>query len=107
MREIVHAAVARTIPAAAISDFSAAAPALRQILDAGADLLITDCNMEGMDGPTLVRSLRQNGHLLPIIMVSGSTDAREMGEEAGIDRFISKDAVNSLLPAAIRSLIAM
>jgi two-component system OmpR family response regulator len=91
-------------PDAEILTFRSAVLALEQIDSAGADVLITDCNMPVVDGPALVRSLRARGNALPIIMVSGSEDALELGMAAGIDRFVSKNELRRFLPAALFSL---
>ena len=48
--------------------------------------------MPDMDGPTLVHEIRQMKNSLPIIMVSGSDDARVLGEKAGIDKFVERAA---------------
>lgn len=70
-----------------------------------ADLVITDCYMPGMDGPELVRQLRAKHRTVPVIMVSGSDEARKLGAEAGVDRFVDKHSLVRDLRAAIQTLV--
>ncbi|MEA3210748.1 MAG: hypothetical protein QOE70_3805 [Chthoniobacter sp.] len=105
VRSIVHAVAHESVPSANITDYASGFLALQQIECGGADLLITDCHMPDIDGPTLVKTLREKKMSVPIIMVSGSDDARELGEEAGIDYFVEKKHLFSELPDAIHTLL--
>jgi CheY-like chemotaxis protein len=50
--------------------------ALERIADEPFDLLLTDCRMPGLDGASVIVSLRSAGCKMPIVMVSASaTDA--------------------------------
>lgn len=40
-------------------------------------LIITDHHMPGMDGPELVRNLRKEGCLLPVVVLSGYADVED------------------------------
>lgn len=91
-------------PNAEIATVANGRDALAQIASAGADLVITDFQMPGMDGDEMVRRMRAQHLETPVIMVSGSPDARSAGESAGINRFVYKTDVFKGLPAAIRSL---
>jgi CheY-like chemotaxis protein len=104
VRSIIHALAHESVPSANITDYASGFPALQQIEGGGTDLLITDCHMPDMDGPTLVKILRAKKMMVSIIMVSGS-DARELGEEAGIDCFVEKQHLFSELPDAIQTLL--
>ena len=101
---VVHVAK-RTLPGARITTAGNGREALAQIAAEGADLVITDFQMPGMNGNEMVRQLRAQQLDTPVIMVSGTPDARALGEAAGISRFISKTDVSAALPAAIRSLL--
>jgi len=59
-------------PTAEIVDCPASARHVLHEIETGTvDLLITNCHMTDMDGPTLVRTLREQKHSIPIVMVSG------------------------------------
>lgn len=105
VRSELRGFVQLAFPAARIADYSSAEHALEDIGINGADLLITDCKMPGMDGPMLVRKLRAQKLMLPIIMMSGASDARPLGEAAGINHFIEKRYLEIDLPGAIRRLL--
>ena len=56
------------------------------------DLIIMDVMMPGTNGQDMVRRLRNNGHDIPILMLTamGDTDDRISGLEAGADDYLSK-----------------
>jgi CheY-like chemotaxis protein len=62
--------------------------------------------MPEMNGPTLVRAIRQMKNSIPIIMVSGSDEARDLGEKAGIDKFVQKSRLTVDLEDAIQTCLA-
>ena|SRR5437762_10710088 len=105
VREIVIQLTLEAVPLAHISSIPNGREALTQIKIHGADLLITNFRMPGMDGPALVRELRAREFAGPVIMVSGDPEARQLGEAAGISRFVAKPEVTSALPKAILSLL--
>ena len=102
IRDVAHEA----LPAAEITEHNSATYALHDVETGTVDLLITNCHMPDMDGPTLVKTLRDHKHSLPIIMVSGSEDAQQLGELAGIDRFVPKHLLHLNLEEAIFGLLA-
>lgn len=105
IRHAVETVARETFPDADIASYNACVPAIKRIKTGTTDLLITNCHMPDMDGPTLVRKLRAEHHSLPIVMVSASEDARQLGEDAGIDRFVKKCELTQHLPAALRNLL--
>ena len=105
VRFLVVQLLSGAVPHASLRPFSTAREALDVILRGEADLLITDCQMPGMDGPSLVAAVRKQAIELPIIMVSGSDEAAELGAKAGIDRFVPKDRISSELLACVRALL--
>lgn len=106
VRGLVVHVTKRTVPNARIATAGNGREALAQIATAGADLVITDAHMPGMNGDELVRKMRAQQLDPPVIMVSGSADARPLGEAAGISRFVSQVEAGAVLPDAIRSLLA-
>ncbi len=105
IRSVVVAVVQEAIPSAKVSAHTSALHALQEISTGTIDLLITNCHMPDMDGPTLIKTLRDGKSSVPIIMVSGSDEAREVAEEVGVDAFVSKIAIRSELTDVIRSLV--
>jgi len=92
-------------PGAEVLDYASATYALHEIETSTVDLLITNCHMPDMDGPSLVRKLRELKLSLPIIMISASDGAQEVGEAAGIDRFVPKNLLYPALMEAIHALL--
>jgi CheY-like chemotaxis protein len=105
VRSALHALAQEAMPAAHVADHGSCSQALEQIEADGADLIITNCHMPDMDGPTFVRTLREKHFTQPIIMVSGSEDARRLGTAAGIDRFVEKRYLDPDLAYAIHTLL--
>ena len=66
--------------------------ALRALSERRPQLIITDCQMPGMDGIRLTRALRASGVDVPIIMLSGATDRSviDAALRAGVTRFLAK-----------------
>ena len=79
--------------------------ALHEFDTHGARLVVSNHSMPVMDGPTFVRELRRRSSSLPILMVSGSPEARQEGHAAGISCFLDKDELCSRLAAMVRSLL--
>jgi YesN/AraC family two-component response regulator len=66
--------------------------ALRLLPDLRPELIITDCQMPGMDGVRLTKLLRATGITMPIIMISGATERTiiDAAMRAGVTRFLAK-----------------
>lgn len=58
------------------------------------DLIVTDMNLQDMDGLTLIRILKQDGRTtnIPIVVLSASPefDAAELVQAAGASQFLAK-----------------
>ncbi len=65
------------------------------------DLVMTDMEMPRIDGIELVRRIRGDARLneMPIVMISAqrSEEARGRGYEAGVNAYLTKDRLNSLI----------
>ena len=105
IREILVRLTLETVPQAQISSMPNGREALDRIKIHGADLVITNFRMPEMDGPAFVRELRAREFAAPVIMVSANPEARQLGEAAGISRFVTKADVDTALPRAILSLL--
>jgi RND family efflux transporter MFP subunit len=81
-----------------IDYFQSAEPAFVALIQEDYDLLLTDLKVssKGMDGDDLIRTLRQSGHpklsSLPVIVITGASDARVLVEvyDAGANQVMSK-----------------
>ena len=102
---LTHVMLARAFPGSSISTFSNAADALKHILDAGTDILITDHGMGSMSGADLIRKLRDRGFQTPIIMISGDPRAEKDGLAAGANKFLHKHKDVNELEAHMRRLL--
>jgi two-component system copper resistance phosphate regulon response regulator CusR len=54
------------------------------------DLLIVDLRMPGMSGQEFVRRQRECGDSIPVVVLSGSSEAKQVGQELGAVAVIHK-----------------
>lgn len=90
-----------------ITTASCGATALEQLGAQKFDLVVTDYKMPRMDGLELIRRLRKQAPELPIILISGYTDALGLNEDStGADAVLQKSAneVSHLVRAVNRLL---
>jgi CheY-like chemotaxis protein len=90
LRTFMRRVIVRVQPTATVTAVSNAHAALQAFEQHGADLLIADCNMPGMDGITLIRHIRSRDTAVPIVAVSGYVDRERAAMEAGATRFLEK-----------------
>ncbi|WP_236059777.1 hybrid sensor histidine kinase/response regulator transcription factor [Chitinophaga rhizophila] len=73
------------------------------------DLVISDVHMEGMDGLTLCRKIKETeafGHIPVILLTSASSPAARLeGIEGGADDYITKPFDNELLLVKVQTII--
>ena len=71
------------------------------------DLVVLDAMLPGMDGFTLLRRLRQEGHTVPVLMLTARTDDsdRILGLEMGADDYLIKPFVARELLARIKAIL--
>ena len=70
--------------------------------DEGADFLITDNIMPGLDGIGLIRRVRETESRLPILMVSAKPGTRAAALAAGASWFLNKTDILDALPELLR-----
>ncbi len=72
----------------------------------GADLVVLDINLPGMDGLDVLRALRKRGDGTPVILLTarGETDERVAGLDAGADDYLTKPFEMDELEARLRAL---
>lgn len=54
------------------------------------DMVITDQNMSHMNGDEMIAEIRREGHLIPIIAMSGNADNMKRMMDAGANAFLLK-----------------
>lgn len=84
--------------------------ALEVIVAAQPDLVILDVMLPGKSGMDILRDLRARGDMkaLPVLMLTarGQSRDREMAEQAGVSRFMTKPFSNTEVLTAVRDLHA-
>jgi FixJ family two-component response regulator len=105
MLSVLHYLVRDAVSSASIEEFSSSGKALIQLRSKGADLVITDCYLPEMSGPELVKHLRRTELNMPIIMISGCSSARWLGQDAGVDHFIEKQFLHTDLVEAVHNFL--
>lgn len=84
--------------------------AIQVILGANPDLVILDVMLPGKSGMEILRDLREIEDLqgLPVLMLTarGQSRDREMAENAGVSRFMTKPFSNAEVLTAVRDLHA-
>ncbi len=80
---------------------------LERALEGSWDVIIADRTLPGLDGVTIVQTLRQRGVVTPILMLSalGDVDDRVLGLKAGGDDYLPKPYAFSELLARIEALL--
>ena len=96
--EVVH----RTLPAAAVIDTSDGSQAYRAYEHGGCHLLLTNHQMPGMDGLTLIRQVRRRSATLPVWMIANEPEAERDALVAGATGFLRNETVTTDLPALLR-----
>jgi len=71
------------------------------------DLVLVDVKLPDRNGFDLCRALRQDGHQIPIIMLTAQVDSHDVvaGLEAGADDYVTKPFVPKELTARIRAAL--
>ena len=84
---------------AQVACFSSAEEALDQLAAGGPDLVLLDVGLGGMDGPTCLGLLRQQGLQAKVVLMSAHWDplSAEGFRAAGADAFVLKTALPALL----------
>lgn len=81
--------------------------ALAFVKQDGADLLVLDVNLPGMNGFAVVSALRKSGNQVPIILLTARSDLKDRlaGLDAGADDYLNKPFEMEELEARIRALL--
>jgi len=91
-----------------VLDFATAEAFLLAYSPTGEECLLVDAYLPGISGIDLIRKLRENGHSLPTIMITGSSDVTMAVDvmKAGAMDFIEKPVGTDDLVAAVRRALA-
>ena len=90
LRRLLARIVTKMYPTATISAVADGAQALQIYGQHGADLLIANVHMPYIDGLGLVRALRAQQAIIPIVLLSSDSNMRPIALQAGADRFVLK-----------------
>ena len=71
------------------------------------DLVVLDAMLPGMDGFTLLQRLRQEGHTVPVLMLTARSgvEDRVRGLDSGADYYLTKPFEPQELLACVRLLL--
>src|SRR5690606_12064338 len=77
---------------------------LQQLAKGGIDLVLTDMNMPGLSGTELIKAIRHQFSVLPILVFSMHSECQIASQaiKAGAQGYITKDSEPEVLLAAIR-----
>ena len=105
VRYFIRRVIQRRFVGVEIREAGDGVEALRLFEHGGADLMVIDHNLPSMSGADLVRELRSRKAILPIVMVSSFSAARDEAMAAGATTFVCKDEINPALADQLVNLL--
>lgn len=80
---------------------------LRRIREVSPDVVVSDVNMPRVDGYALCRTLREEGNLVPLVLLTSrdSEIDEALGLELGADDFVTKPFSTRILLARVAALV--
>jgi DNA-binding response OmpR family regulator len=105
MRTLLARLVAETYPGATIVLATNGTKALAAYNQQRPDLIISDQQLPIMSGVGLVRTLRDQGATVPILMLSSDSTGAEAILSGGANQFLPKPFVFSEFTRALRTLL--
>ena len=105
LAELLVRLIMRHYPTALVTTFWSGQEALEAYMQQGADLLMIDRGVPGMDGLTMTQLLRQQGDAVPIIGMSGEPAFRDPYLAAGANAFLSGSELFEQIEAVLERLL--
>jgi len=87
-------------------EYASDGPSALRAARRGAEVLVLDVGLPGVDGFEILRILRREGRTLPVLMLTARTDEidRVVGLESGADDYVAKPFSPRELVARVRAL---
>lgn len=105
LSELLVRLILRRSPTAIIQAYWSGREALEAYDSTGADLLLIDRGVPGIDGITLTLLLRARGDRVPIIGMSGDPTYREPFMDAGATEFVSGSKLYDQMVGLLQRLL--
>lgn len=105
LAELLERLIKRRYPTALVTTFWSGQEALEAYTQQGADLLMVDRGVPGMDGITMTQILRDQGDDVPIIGMSGEPAFREPYLAAGANAFLSGSELFEQIETVLERLL--
>ncbi|MEM9826127.1 MAG: response regulator [Planctomycetota bacterium] len=73
----------------------------------GIDLILTDWNMPNMSGLELIQKIREDGHKIPIMMITTESEKQKVVQaiQAGVNDYMVKPFDQEMLQMKLRRLL--
>jgi CheY-like chemotaxis protein len=105
VRALLARVCVRIYPSVGLSAVKDGLEALTVFSHNPADLVITNANMPGLDGLSLIRALRAQQLAVPILMISANAALERAALAAGATRFLEKPIQLDLLRQTLIDLL--
>ena len=102
IRAILVEIVRQTLPTAEVVETGDGLEALRAFRTGKCDFLVSNHAMPRLDGPSLMRQVRQEAPDLPIVAISTNAEERLDAMAAGANWFMTKEQIMERLPKLLR-----
>ena len=106
IRAILVDVIHQTLPTAEVVETGDGLEALRAFRTGRCDFLVSNHSMPHLDGPSLVRRVRQEAPDLPILAISTNGEEKLEAMAAGANWFMTKEQIMERLPRLLRQYAA-
>ena len=106
IRRLVVKVISQTLPHAAVIETRDGSQAYRACQHGGCHLLLTNHNMPGMDGLSLIRQARRHATRLPIWIIANEPEIERAALAAGATGSLRNEAITTDLPVLLRQHLA-